>query len=336
MTEGERTLGSSPTPANVSSDLDRLRRALGPTARFGEALARHTSVRVGGPADLFFAARTAEQLSAAVDRAAEAGIPWRVIGGASNLLISDEGIEGLVVKAASTGVEQIEANGDVLVCAQAGAMLAALGKQMALRGLRGLEWAVNVPGSVGASVVNNSGAFGSCIAEHLVSARIHIPGEGTVSFPISDLGHAYRTSRLKRGEINGVVLDATYRLTVEEEPEVLKERISEIQRIRRQTQPTGYSVGSVFTNPDGDSAGKLVESVGLKGFRIGDAEVSILHANFIVNRGAARAADVLALMRHVQDTVWQRAGVWLTAEVQLAGRFSVDDMLAPTPPGAAA
>ena len=213
-------------------------------------------------------------------------------------------------------------------------MLAAVGKQMATRGLGGLEWASNVPGTIGASVVNNSGAFGSCVEEHLLSARV-FTGDGIVSLDARDLGLAYRTSRLKRGELVGVVLDATYRLS-REDPAILRQRIAEIQRIRRQTQPTGYSVGSVFANPEGDSAGRLIEQAGLKGVSVGDAEVSSLHANFIVNRQSARAADVLALMRRIQSVVWERHRIWLKPEVQLLGRFEPGDAPALTPPGAAA
>jgi UDP-N-acetylmuramate dehydrogenase len=307
-------------------DLSALSRALGPAARAQEPLARYTSIRVGGPADLFFSARTTEALASAVSRAAEMGVPWRVIGGASNLLIADEGMEGLVVRAATTNTDELPdvAPNDVLIRADAGCMLAAVGKQAALRGLRGLEWAVNVPGTVGASVVNNSGAFGSNVSEHIVSASVHIPGMGTSSLGAEELGHDYRTSRLKRGEIVGVVLDATYRLR-RDDVTALRARIAEIQRVRRQTQPSGYSVGSVFANPPGDSSGRLIEATGLKGFRIGDAEVSALHANFIINRGGARARDVLGLMKHVQSAVWQQHGVWLKPEVQLAGRFDPAD-----------
>jgi UDP-N-acetylmuramate dehydrogenase len=125
----------------------------------------------------------------------------------------------------------------------------------------------------------------------------------------------------------GVVLDATYRLT-RDDPAALRDRIAEIQRVRRQTQPSGYSVGSVFANPPNDSSGRLIEAAGLKGFRIGDAEVSRLHANFILNRGHASAADVLGLMKHIQATVWEKHGVWLRPEVQLAGRFSPEETAA--------
>jgi len=327
---------SSSATTDARDRIAELRRALGPAARPDEALWRHTSLRVGGPADLYYVARTAQQFIDAVDRAVDLGVPWRAIGSASNLLIADDGIEGLVVRAAAVDVQQTEDGGAVLARADAGCMLAALGKQMAIRGLAGLEWAVNVPGTVGASVVNNSGAFGSCVAEHLIRARIHLPGGADGEIEAQDLDLRYRSSLLKRGDMHGIVLDATYRLTPAD-PAGLRARIAEIQRTRRASQPTGYSVGSVFANPDGDSAGRLIEAAGLKGSRVGSAEVSMLHANFIVNQGGARAQDVLQLIRHVQTVVWQRWGVWLRPEVQLAGRFEAETVQAlHAPPGAAA
>jgi UDP-N-acetylmuramate dehydrogenase len=313
--------------------LVELKKLLGPTARSGEPLSRHSALRTGGPADLFYAARTSDDLARAVSCATELGVPWRIIGSASNLLVADEGIAGLVVKAASSHVEQVESASptEAYLRADAGCMLAAVGKQAALRGFGGLEWAVNVPGTVGASVVNNSGAFGSSVAEHIVSAEIHIPGRGAVSFDPVDLGYEYRTSCLKRGDIVGAVLQATYRVS-RGELSVLRARIGEIQRTRRQSQPSSYSLGSVFANPPGDFSGRLIEAAGLKGFSIGDAEVSTLHANFIVNRGEAKSRDVLRVLNHVQNTVWQRHHIWLKPEIQLAGRFGAHETLSITAP----
>jgi UDP-N-acetylmuramate dehydrogenase len=323
---------------DVALPLAELKKILGSAARFNEPLSRHSALRTGGPADLFFSARTTEELTRAVVAVEELGVPWRIIGGASNLLVADEGVVGLVVKAASSHVEQMAGGtpSELLLRAEAGCMLAAVGKQAALRGYGGLEWAVNVPGSVGASVVNNSGAFGSSIAEHIVSAEIYIPGRGAVSFDAGELGYDYRTSRLKRGELVGAVLRATYRVA-QGEPTQLRARIGEIQRTRRLTQPSSYSLGSVFANPPGDYSGRLIEASGLKGFSIGDAEVSTLHANFIVNRGSATSRDVLRVMKHVQSTVWQRHGVWLKPELQLMGRFAEDEVGGlSAPPGAVA
>jgi UDP-N-acetylmuramate dehydrogenase len=309
---------SAPAP---NEPIEELRRALGSSGRPSEALSRHTAIRIGGPADLFFVARSPDDLRRAVRDAHRFGVPWRVIGSGSNLLVADAGMEGLVIKATAPGAQiQIsEGTSEPTIEADAGAILAAVGKQAALRGLGGMEWAVNVPGTVGASVVNNSGAFGSSVAEHLVQASVFDPESGDRAVPLADLDYAYRTSRLKRGELVGVVLNARYRVSPADRTQ-LRARIAEIQSLRRATQPSGYSLGSMFANPPGDAAGRLIEQAGLKGHRIGGAQISELHANFIVNRGQATARDVIGLMRHIQDVIWNRKGIWLIPEVQLAGR----------------
>jgi UDP-N-acetylmuramate dehydrogenase len=183
----------------------------------------------------------------------------------------------------------------------------------------GMEWAINVPGTVGASVVNNSGAFGSSVAEHLARATVFVPGVGTRTMAVGELEYAYRASALKRGVTTAVVLGACYRV-VPGDREHLRARILKIQEIRRATQPQEYSLGSIFANPPGNAAGRLIEEAGLKGHRIGGAQVSELHANFIVNRENASANDVINLIRHIQDVIWQRQNLWLTPEIQLAGR----------------
>jgi len=333
-----------------------LRGRLGSAARQNEPLARYTSSRVGGTADLFYVARTRSDLTQAVDIATRLGVPWRLIGGASNLLVSDAGVGGLVVKVNTSGTRLVEAGSDrsVLVEAEAGCMLAAVARQVSHAGLSGLEWASNVPGTVGASVVNNSGAFGSSTAEHLVQAVVHTPGIGAGAVQAAELGLAYRTSRLKRGEVAGVVLQATYRVT-RGDPAASRRRLHEVQEQRRRTQPSGYSLGSMFTNPPGDSAGRLIEVAGLKGRRVGGAEVSHLHANFILNRTSAstesppddgcdgqdsgplpvhgrssmtpaRARDILDLIKIIQETVWADAHVWLIPEVQFVGRWKPSEL----------
>ncbi|MBM2809475.1 MAG: murB [Chloroflexi bacterium] len=319
------------------SSIRALAERLGPAARCDAPLARYTSIRVGGTADLFLVAKSRDQLVEAVERAAELEIPWRVIGSASNLLVSDEGVDGLIIKV-GVGTTSIETSNDesgALLRADAGCILAAVAKQAAKQGYGGLEWAANVPGTVGAAVVNNSGAFGSCTSEQLASAGVFTPGHGVATLSAADLDMHYRSTRLKRNELRGVVLDAAFRVTPGD-PIALAQRIREIQGRRRATQPTGFSVGSVFANPSGDTAGRLIETCGLKARRRGDAEVSQLHANFIVNRGSARARDVLDLMMEVQRTVWERAGHWLSPELQLVGRWTAEDLVVLSrPPGAA-
>jgi UDP-N-acetylmuramate dehydrogenase len=300
---------------------------LGPEARPNEPMANHTSLRVGGRADVFLAARTTTRLVEAVELAIALGVPWRVIGAASNLLIADEGIAGLVVKAAATSRSWNRGTPlETSAVAESGCILASLARQLVQEGLQGLEWAVNVPGTVGGAVVDNSGAFGSSIAERLIRATVYVPGEGERTFTPQQLGMSYRTSALKRGELGAIVLGASFRLETAD-PVDLDQRMRETRRLRQTTQPTGPSLGSMFANPRDDAAGRLIEAAGLKGRRSGGAEVSTLHANFMLNRGGARARDVLALMQQVQHSVWNESGQWLIPEVQLAGRWRDEDWL---------
>jgi UDP-N-acetylmuramate dehydrogenase len=300
-------------------------------------MANHTSLRVGGPADIFFIARSTSRLTEAIDLAVALGIPWRIIGAASNLLIADEGVAGLVVKAGTQSRSwALSADGsEATVHAEAGCILASLARQLAQEGLEGLEWAANVPGTVGAAIVNNSGAFGSSIAAHLLEASLHVPGEGPRTATPEQLEMAYRTSLVKRSEPRAIILGGSFRVTPARK-EIVRERMRETQRKRQETQPTGPSLGSMFANPSGDAAGRLIEAAGLKGATRGSAEISKLHANFVLNRGSARARDVLDLMMEVQRTVWEQNRQWLVPEVQLVGRWHDEDRMALRhPPGSA-
>jgi len=299
-------------------------------------MANHTSLRVGGWADLFFVARGSSPLIQAVDMATALGVPWHIVGAGSNLLISDDGVEGLVVKAASrAGAWQIrDEGGRAAVEAEAGCILASLARHLVDEGFEGLEWAVNVPGTVGAAVVNNAGAFGSSTSEHLIDAELYFPGMGRKRLTPGQLEMAYRTTALKRRELEATVLGASFRLRPSDKGAV-RERMEQTQRQRQATQPTGPSLGSIFANPPGDAAGRLIEAAGLKGRRRGGAEVSTLHANFILNRGGgAQAREVFGLMAEVQDAVWRQHRHWLVPEVELVGRWREAERRALlTPPG---
>jgi UDP-N-acetylmuramate dehydrogenase len=287
-------------------------------------LAPHTSIRVGGPADLFLPATRAEQIVAALGAAHALGVPCRVIGGASNLLVADAGVAGLVVKSMLRSpvryVAHPAAPGRVTAVASAGHLLASLARETAKRGLAGLVWASNVPGTVGAAVVNNAGAFGGAMAEVLERALVVDATGRTCYLAPDDLAMAYRSTRLKRRELDYVVLEAEIRLS-EADPLRLAAELRAVRDQRRRTQPAGFSLGSTFTNPPGHSAGRLIDAAALKGLRVGGAEVSPMHANFIVNRDHATAQDVYALMRAMQDAVYAGFAIWLEPEVQLIGRW---------------
>jgi len=291
----------------------------------GVSLARFTSLRVGGAADFFVLARSAADFADGLGWAREKGIPVRVIGGGSNLLVADSGVEGLVIKAANTHVEVEERHGQPVLVAEAGANLANLARRLAKQGLGGLEWAANVPGTVGGAAVNNAGAFGADTAGCLVSlSLVHADGLRS-SLATEELGYAYRASVLKERVLGDVAVERVelrlYASTADQAGGLVKQ--FNAQRMR--SQPRILSAGSVFANPPGTFAGKLIEEAGLKLLSRGGAEISAQHANFIVNPGGATARDVYALMRQAQDAVFERAGVWLRPEIELLGRWSPDE-----------
>jgi UDP-N-acetylmuramate dehydrogenase len=285
-----------------------------------EPLARYTSARIGGPAEWFVVAQTVPALVAAVRGARRAGLDCRVLGSGSNVLVADGGVPGLVIV---NKTRQVEFRPDYRVYAESGVSLSSLARNCLRRGWAGLEWAVSVPGSVGGAVVGNAGAHGGDMAGNLEAALI-LERDGTMAeWRTAQLGYAYRESVLKRagpGE-SPVVLGATLALAAGD-PEELSQRAEAFLARRRATQPPGASMGSMFKNPPADYAGRLIEAAGLKGMRIGSAQISPLHANFFVNAGGATAADVKALIDAAHDRVLERFGVALELEIELMGRWN--------------
>jgi UDP-N-acetylmuramate dehydrogenase len=292
------------------------------TPERGVSLAPHTSLRVGGSADYFVLAKSGQELVDGLLWARDQGMPVRVIGGGSNLLVAEAGVDGLVIKTAFTHAEVEERGGHLVVVAEAGATFANLARRLAKQGLGGLEWAANVPGTVGGAAVNNAGAFGGDTASTLVAVTL-LNAEGTRTYlEASDLGYAYRTSILKRRELGDVAVE---RVEMRLQPSTAEEadgRVKDFNAQRMRSQPRILSAGSVFANPEGTYSGKLIEDAGLKRMRLGAAEISDQHANFIVNPGGATAQDVYALMRRAQDIVYERTGIWLRPEIELLGRWS--------------
>ncbi|MDA0267258.1 MAG: UDP-N-acetylmuramate dehydrogenase [Cyanobacteria bacterium] len=283
------------------------------------SLAGYTSYRVGGTAEWFMVPRTPEQVSAGLAWAHAEGLPVTLLGAGSNLLISDRGLPGLVI--CSRYLRQVAFDDDAgQITAAAGEPLPNLAWKAARRGWRGLEWAVGIPGTVGGAVFMNAGAHGAATADSLVQAQgLSFVGDEMTWAP-TDLKFAYRSSSLQQQPC--LVTHATLQLQPGYAP---AEVIADTQRAleqRRTTQPYNRpSCGSVFRNPTPHSAGQLIEQTGLKGYQIGQAQVSTLHANFIVNCGGATAMDVLRLIRHVQDQVQTQWSLVLHPEVRLLGEF---------------
>ncbi len=279
-----------------------------------EPMARRTTFRVGGPADVLFLPERADQVVRALDAAREAGVPVVIIGNGSNLLVRDKGIRGLVI-ALGEGFSEIRFGGNT-VEAQAGASLAKLAAAAQARGLSGLEFASGIPGTLGGGCAMNAGAYGGQLSDVLIDAEVLMDGAvKTLSRDGMQMG--YRTARpLREG---GIVLSARFALTPDD-PEAILCRMRELNARRRDKQPLNWpSAGSTFKRPEGHFAGALIEGAGLKGRRVGGAQVSEKHAGFIVNTGGATAADILTLIGIVQAEVQASSGVWLETEVRVLG-----------------
>ncbi len=299
------------------SDAARHLRPLCREVREHEPLRKHVSFRIGGPADVLVAPRSLEELRAVVHWLFTQGVPWAVLGQGSNVLISDRGIRGVVLKIGK-GLDRVMFDGD-RVTAEAGAGLPHLARDAAARGLSGLEFAAGIPASVGGAVVMNAGAHGHAMQEILVSALVLTPG-GEQAMPAAALGFTYRTSALQ-GRL-AVVAEATLQLQ-RSDPAAVVRRTEEWLAHRSATQPIGPpSSGCVFRNPPGDHAGRLIDLAGGKGLQVGGAQVSDIHANYIVNTGEATAADVMALMHKVKALVMEKFGVGLEPEIKLLGELS--------------
>jgi UDP-N-acetylmuramate dehydrogenase len=287
-----------------------------------ESLARYTAARLGGPADWLYVARNStDELIEVVQSAWNEGLPVRVLGGGANVLVSDKGVRGLVVINHVDKPEFGEWYDARNAAATGGTTLAVLARKCQSHGLSGLEWAVSVPGTVGGAVVNNAGAHGSNMAASLVEAVVLDAERGPQLMTVADLDYHYRYSSLKaRPDRRFIVLMATFTLKLEH-PEIIQARMDECIAYRKQTQPPGASLGSIFKNPLGDYAGRLIEVAGLKGYTIGSVQVSPIHANFFINTGDATASDYYALIQHVRETVAQKMGISLELEIELIGEW---------------
>lgn len=284
------------------------------------SLAALTTLNVGGVAEWFVEPRSVAELQAAYTWAQEEALPITVLGAGSNLLVSDRGVAGLVISTKYLRYLKSDLETGQLTVG-AGYPLPKLAHYAAKLGWRGLEWMVGIPGSVGGAVVMNAGAHGGCTAERLVSAVILEP-DGTLAVVAArELGYAYRTSNLQ--DTPRLVLQATWQLEPGYDPAQVKAATQKHLSDRLRSQPYDFpNCGSVFRNPQERTAGWLIEQTGLKGYRIGQAQVSEKHANFILNCGGATAMDVYHLIRHVQRAVADRWSVWLHPEVKLIGDFT--------------
>jgi len=310
-----------------STTLDRLAEAFGSRLQREIPLARFTAARLGGPAEALIEVHTIEELIQAVQLGWQEKIPLTVLGGGSNVLVSDAGMHGLVVINRAKSVRFEIEEEPPFVWAESGANFGLLARQAAQHGLSGLEWAAGIPGTLGGAVVGNAGAHGQDMAATLRLAEIlhHIGTERDEAvrrevWRVEKLDYSYRSSILKRDPDDVVVLAAELVLKQSTVQEV-QSRIDDLVNYRRRTQPPGASMGSMFKNPPGDYAGRLIEAVGLKGYRIGDAQISSLHANFFINLGNASAREIYELIDRARKSVEDKFGVRLELEVELLGEW---------------
>jgi UDP-N-acetylmuramate dehydrogenase len=285
-----------------------------PSAKFDEPLKRYTAWKIGGSADALLEPRNAGELVEAVERAREHGVPVTVLGGGTNVLVRDGGIRGLTIRLAKalTGVE-VEGRS---VVAEAGVLYPVLANATAGRGLAGLEFATGIPGTVGGAVYMNAGAYGGETRDVLDWADVFRDGEMARMYN-ADLDLSYRRSLL-HDHPDWVVLRAGYTLEPGD-PAELKARIKEFRSQRMNGSPNRPSCGSTFKRPEGDFPGRVIEAAGLKGTRVGNVEVSPVHANYLVNLGGGTAEEALELIALVKEKVRERLGIELEEEVRVVG-----------------
>ncbi|WP_248926601.1 UDP-N-acetylmuramate dehydrogenase [Paenibacillus hamazuiensis] len=283
--------------------------------RFNEPLAPYTTWKIGGPADILLTPRSKDQLIRAVRFLHDRGIPWTVIGRGSNMLVTDKGIRGVVIKLGDT-LETVRFEGTLAIAGGAYSFIK-LSVMAGKEGLTGLEFASGIPGTVGGAVYMNAGAHGSDVSRILKQAEVLWETGELATLQRDELQYAYRHSLLQTKP--GIVTEAVFQLEYGERNEIAAEMAANKER-RLRTQPyTLACAGSVFRNPPGHHAARLIEDAGLKGLRSGGAEVSTLHANFIVNTGEATAEDVVTLIEKVKAKVLEKYGIELHPEVLVVG-----------------
>jgi UDP-N-acetylmuramate dehydrogenase len=340
----------------LTFDLQAAQAAFGERLETGVPMGRYTAARVGGPAAGLVQATSAEDLAEVASRLWELRLPFIILGGGSNILVSDRGYGGIVVLNKARQVRFDLKHAPPWVWAESGANFGSLARQAALKGCSGLEWAAGIPGTLGGAIAGNAGAHGGDTAGRLRLADIlhrvgpEIPrGNGRTTRPTivrekwtaERFQFAYRSSVIKKnlrkssgsgfGGVMGtiamnpdlIVLAAWFGLE-KSTREAVGARMEEYLQYRRQTQPPGASMGSMFKNPPGDYAGRLIEAAGLKGLQVGKAQISPLHANFFINRGGAMAADIWQLIRIARERVAETFGVQLELEIELVGDWSLE------------
>lgn len=283
-----------------------------------EPMKKHTTFRIGGPSDYFVLPKNIEEVKGVIALCKEKEVPFYILGNGSNLLVSDDGFRGVIIQLYKN-MSHIEVEGNA-IRAQVGALLSKIAAEALQNGLTGFEFASGIPGTLGGAVVMNAGAYGGEMKDVLKSVTV-ADGEGNIiKLSADELNLGYRTSIVKTAGY--LVLEAEISLK-EGIPEEIKALMKDLTERRTSKQPLEFpSAGSTFKRPEGYFAGKLIMDSGLRGYRVGGAQVSEKHCGFVINAGGATAADVRALIQDVQNTVYEKFGVMLEPEVRFLGDFS--------------
>ncbi len=302
------------------SVLSELRSTFGDRLQENVPLSGYTAARIGGPADVLVFVHSADELAQASKKLWMMDVPFHLLGGGSNVLVSDKGVRGVAIINRARLVKFDSQAEPPSVHAESGVTPNDIAQRAVRLGLAGFEWAASVPGSLGGAVYGNAGAFDGDIAGNLISLELVHRQQGRQVWPVEKMEYGYRTSVLKREHPPVVILSAQLALS-RSDPQTIRAKMERFSGLRRNSQPPGASMGSMFKNPTGEKAGSLIEAAGLKGRRIGNAEISTQHANFFINHGQTRAEDMKALIDLARNTVAEKFGIKLELEVELIGEW---------------
>ncbi len=302
------------------ASLSELRTTFGDRMQENVPLSGYTAARIGGPADVLVFVRKADEMVETAGKLWKMDMPFVLLGGGSNVLVSDQGVRGVVIINRARLLKFNSQSEPPTVHAETGVTPNDIAQRAARLGLAGFEWAVAIPGSLGGAIYGNAGAFEGDMAGNLISVELLHRQYGHQTWPVDKLKYGYRSSLLKREHPPVLILSAELALS-HGNRQAIQNKMEDYSVQRRATQPPGASMGSMFKNPPGDKAGRLLEAAGLKGKTIGNATISAQHANFFINNGLTKAADMRALIELAQKTVLDRFGVQLELEVELIGEW---------------
>jgi UDP-N-acetylmuramate dehydrogenase len=299
---------------------DELRETFGDRMQENADLSSYTAARIGGPADVLVFVRKADELVQAAGKLWMMEVPFVVLGAGSNVLVSDRGVRGVVIINRARMLSFNLQAEPPTVHAESGVTPNDIAQRAARLGLTGFEWATSIPGSLGGAIYGNAGAFGSDIAGNLISVEVFHRQHGRQTWPVNKMEYGYRTSLLKRTHPPVLILSADLALN-HGDRQSIKSKMEQFSSRRRTNQPPGASMGSMFKNPPGDKAGRLLEAADLKGKSIGNAMISTQHANFFINNGQTKATEMRALIELAQQAVLEKFGIKLELEVEMIGEW---------------